>query len=188
MQIRTKNNAWGYMIPNYLSDSSTSNKSSIFFLSETNYRNNKENKYKSIKKTILENESGLYNNYKKLSNNHNIKLPILIKDIQINDIYNNTNYIKKNIRLKKNIMSFPSLHIVNMNADLNKKNKTSYIQFQCMNKLFKSRISRNKIENKKILLSGQKINYNNTTIKPKIKLSRPKYIPRKMDLLTITNL
>ena len=98
MQITTKSNAWGYMIPNYLSDSSTSNKSSIFFLSETNYRNNKENKYKSIKKTILENESGLYNNYKKLSNNHNIKLPILIKDIQINDIYNNTNYIKKNIK------------------------------------------------------------------------------------------
>ena len=188
MQITTKSNAWGYMIPNYLSDSSISNKSSFFFFSESYSRKNKDNKNKSLKKNILENESGLYNNYKKINNNHSIKLPILIKDIQINDIYNNTNYIKKNIRLKKNIMSFPSLHIVNMNADLNKKNKTSYIQFQCMNKLFKSRISRNKIENKKILLSGQKINYNNTTIKPKIKLSRPKYIPRKMDLLTITNL
>ena len=188
MQIRTKNNAWGYMIPKYLSDSSISNKSSFFFLSETNSRINKDNKNKSFKKNFLENESGLYNNYKRLSNNHGIKLPILIKDIQINDIYNNTNYIKKNIRLKKNIMSFPSLHIVNMEADLNKKSKTSYFQFQCMNKLFKSRISRNKIENKRILLSGKKINYNNTTIKPKIKLSKPKYISRKMDFLAITNL
>ena len=85
-------------------------------------------------------------------------------------------------------MSFPSLHIVNMEADLNKKSKTSYFQFQCMNKLFKSRISRNKIENKRILLSGKKINYNNTTIKPKIKLSKPKYISRKRDFLAITNL
>ena len=167
MQITTKSNAWGYMIPNYLSDSSISNKSSFFFLSESYSRKNKDNKNKSLK-----------------------KLPILIKDIQINDIYNNTNYIKKNVRLKKNFMSFPSLHIVNMNVDINKKkNKTSYFQFECMNKLFRSRISKNKIENKNILLSGKKINYNNTTtLKPKIKLTKPKYISRKMDLKTITNL
>jgi hypothetical protein len=106
MQIRTKNNAWGYMIPKYLSDSSISNKSSFFFLSETNSRKNKDNKNKSFKKNFLENESGLYNNYKRLSNNHGIKLPILIKDIQINDIYNNTNYIKKNVRLKKILCHF----------------------------------------------------------------------------------
>ena len=190
MQITTKSNAWGYMIPNYLSDSSISNKSSFFFLSESYSRKNKDNKNKSLKKNILENESGLYNNYKKINNIHSIKLPILIKDIQINDIYNNTNYIKKNVRLKKNFMSFPSLHIVNMNVDINKKkNKTSYFQFECMNKLFRSRISKNKIENKNILLSGKKINYNNTTtLKPKIKLTKPKYISRKMDIKTITNL
>jgi hypothetical protein len=65
MQITTKSNAWGYMIPNYLSDSSISNKSSFFFLSESCSRKNKDNKNKSLKKNILENESGLYNNYKK---------------------------------------------------------------------------------------------------------------------------
>ena len=53
MQIRTKNNAWGYMIPKYLSDSSISNKSSFFFFLKQILEKIKIIKINHLKKIFL---------------------------------------------------------------------------------------------------------------------------------------
>jgi hypothetical protein len=56
-----------------------------------------------------------------------------------------------------------------------------------MNDLIKNRISKNKLENKRLLLSGKKININEIE-KPKVTIPKPKYILRKKDLISIVDL
>lgn len=186
MYISTESNEWGYKIPIYLSDSSTSTKSRFFFISEYLSRNKKLNKSQNIRNNNLKNETNLYNNY---SQNHfqKLKFQLLIKDIQIDKIYKNRDYIKRSNKLRKTRKAFPYPHLVNVKPNIQNQTHSSLYQFNYMNDLIKNRISKNKLENKRLLLSGKKININEIE-KPKVTIPKPKYILRKKDFISIVDL
>ena len=118
----------------------------------------------------------------------NIKLPVLEKDLYIQNLYykkiENDNQKLLSKKNKKQI--YPQLTSISSNKR-NDLPKISFLQFQYMSNLFKKNISKEKIGSKKIYLFGRKLNFNDV-IKHKVNLPKPIYKKRKLNLNEIANM
>ena len=136
------------------------------------------------------NEEGLIinNSPKKMNLSKRIKLPVLGKDLYIQNLYykkiENDNQKLLSKKNKKQI--YPQLTSISSNKR-NDLPKISFLQFQYMSNLFKKNISKEKIGSKKIYLSGRKLNFNDV-IKHKVNLPKPIYKKRKLNLNEIANM
>ena len=119
----------------------------------------------------------------------NIKLPVLEKDLYIQNLYyKKIETLIKIIIQKINKYSNEKIKLTSISS--NKRNdlpKISFLQFQYMSNLFKKNISKEKIGSKKIYLSGRKLNFNDV-IKHKVNLPKPIYKKRKLNLNEIANM
>ena len=185
MYVSTENNSWKYSIPLSLLNSTQSLETSHnFFISETKYFPNLKNKYILHKNNLekIPKDNIVHKNIK----SNNINLPILGKDLYLQQLYRKRN-IKRKGYLKKENKSYNYEILRNISRSKRKDlSNISNLQFQYMNTLFKDNISKDKIGSKQIYISGAKVIFKNPT-KKKITLPKPIYTNRRLNFLEIAN-